>query len=160
MPGVVPGIWCHAMNLPGLSESNVKMNLHSALASVEQAEAAAEQFATQAGFDDDLSSHIAMVVREAAVNAAKHGNLWNAEKRVEVEFDLTDKALTIRVADEGDGLDPHDVPDCLEPENLLRTSGRGIFLMRSIMDEVHFRKLTPGTEITMVKRRIEKETEA
>jgi serine/threonine-protein kinase RsbW len=138
----------------------VRLKLDSALESVELVETTAEEFAVRAGFDEDQSSHIAMVAREAAVNAVKHGNRWHAEKRVEVGFELTDKALTIRVADEGEGLQIESVEDCCAPENLLRTSGRGIFLMKAIMDEVHFRKLTPGTEITMVKCRTEKETEA
>jgi serine/threonine-protein kinase RsbW len=140
--------------------NHVWLRLESVLKSVEQAETTAEEFAARAGFDEDTASHIAMVVREAAVNAVKHGNQWSPEKRVEVGFELSDQALTIRVADEGVGLNVEEVKDCLEPENLLRASGRGIFLMSAIMDEVHFRKLTPGTEITMVKRRIEKETEA
>ncbi len=138
----------------------VQLKLDSTIVSVELAETLAEEFAVRAGFDEDTASHIAMVVREAVVNAVKHGNRWSAEKRVEVGFDLSEKALTIRVADEGDGLEVDEVQDCLEPENLLRTSGRGIFLMKAIMDEVHFRKLTPGTEITMAKCRTEKETEA
>lgn len=148
------------MGASAAARDHVRLKLDSALESVELVETTAEEFAVRAGFDEDMSSHIAMVAREAAVNAVKHGNQWSAEKRVEVGFELTEKALTIRVADEGEGLELEDVQDCREPENLLRTSGRGIFLMKAIMDEVHFRKLTPGTEITMVKCRTEKETEA
>jgi serine/threonine-protein kinase RsbW len=140
--------------------NHIRLKLESALTSVELVETTAEEFALRAGFDEDTSSHIAMVAREAAINAVKHGNQWSAEKQVEVGFELTATALTIRVADEGAGLNMENVKDCCEPENLLRTSGRGIFLMNAIMDEVHFRKLTPGTEITMVKCRTEKETEA
>jgi len=142
------------------ARDRVWLKLESALESVELVETTAEEFAMRAGFDDDTVSHVAMVAREAAVNAVKHGNQWSAEKQVEVGFELTEKALTIRIADEGAGLDLDQVENCLEGENLLRTSGRGIFLMKAIMDEVHFRKLTPGTEITMVKCRTEKETEA
>ena len=110
---------------------------------MELVETTAEEFAVRAGFDEDMSSHIAMVAREAAVNAVKHGNQWSAEKRVDVGFELTETALTIRIADEGKGLDMEEVEDCREPENLLRTSGRGIFLMKAIMDEVQLSQADP-----------------
>ena len=61
--------------------------------------------------------------------------------------------LTVRIGDQGEGLDPDAIADPLAPENLLRSSGRGVFLMRAIMDEVHFRQTNPGTEVTLVKHR-------
>ena len=94
-----------------------------------------------------------MVSREAAVNAVLHGNKQNPNKQVHATFTLTSQNLTIQVADEGEGFDPSSVPDPLSPEGLLKPSGRGIFLMRAIMDEVHFRQLSPGAEITLVKHR-------
>lgn len=136
------------------------LTLESTLESVETLEAIAEEYALSAGFGEEMSSHLAMVVREAAVNAAMHGNGFSPEKRIRANFELDAKALTITIADEGNGLDLGTVKDPLAAENLLRTSGRGIFLMKALMDEVHFRKLTLGTEITMVKHRIQKETEA
>ncbi len=138
----------------------ISMTLNSELPSVERVEQAAEDFAQRAGFDEDTVSHIAMVSREAAVNAIVHGNKYDMKKHVLASFLLTDDALTIEIADEGGGLDPDQCPDPREPENLLRTSGRGIFLMRALMDEVHFRQSSPGTQITLVKRRAQKETEA
>jgi serine/threonine-protein kinase RsbW len=138
----------------------VSMTLASELASVERVEETAEQYAHRAGFDEDTASHIAMVCREAAVNAVIHGNKYDPDKHVTASFQLSDEALTIQIADQGPGLDPDSCPDPLAPENLMRTSGRGIFLMRALMDEVHFRQLTPGTQITMVKRRVQKEMEA
>jgi serine/threonine-protein kinase RsbW len=136
------------------------MTLPSELSSVERVEETAEKFAQRAGFDEDTVSHIAMVAREAAVNAVIHGNKYDKNKQVGANFELTDDALTIQISDQGEGLDPDNCPDPLAPENLMRTSGRGIFLMRALMDEVHFRQLTPGTQITMVKRRAQKEIEA
>lgn len=136
------------------------MTLDSELASVETVEQTAERFAMQGGFDEDTASQIAMVAREAAVNAVLHGNKYDPLKHVTANFELSDDALTIEVADQGAGLDPESCPDPLAPENLLRTSGRGIFLMRALMDEVHFRQLSPGTQITLIKRRAQKEMEA
>jgi len=131
----------------------VSMTLESELGSVETVEQTAESFAREAGFDEDTASNISMVAREAAVNAVLHGNKKDPAKHVTAIFELSDEALKISVADEGPGLDPDKIPDPLAQENLLRSSGRGVFLMRAYMDEVHFRQLTPGTEITLVKRR-------
>jgi serine/threonine-protein kinase RsbW len=136
------------------------MTLESELSSVEPVEAKAEQMAREAGFDEDTSSQVAMVVREAVINAILHGNRRDPAKHVHVSFELNDEALSIRIADEGPGLDPETVPDPLAPENILRSSGRGIFLMRAIMDEVHFHQLNPGTEIQMIKHRVKKELSA
>ena len=101
-----------------------------------------------------------MVVREAVINAIMHGNKKDPAKHVQVEYELNDEALKIKIADEGAGLDPDSVPDPLAPENILRSSGRGIFLMKAIMDEVHFHQLDPGTEIEMIKHRAKKELSA
>jgi serine/threonine-protein kinase RsbW len=68
-----------------------------------------------------------------------------------ISFENTGSRLVITVIDEGRGLDPHTVPDPLAPENLLKQSGRGIFLMRAFMDDVRIRNLEPGTEVTLVK---------
>jgi serine/threonine-protein kinase RsbW len=131
----------------------VSLTLDSVLDSVETVEQTAESFAREAGFDEDTASNISMVAREAAVNAVLHGNKKDPAKHVTATFELSEEALKISVADEGSGLDPDKIPDPLAQENLLRSSGRGVFLMRAYMDEVHFRQLTPGTEITLVKRR-------
>lgn len=136
------------------------MTLDSVLGSVERVEETAERFARAAGFDEDTASHIAMVAREAAVNGIVHGNKYDPAKHLRASFELTDEVLTIEIADEGAGVDFEGYVDPTLPENLLRTSGRGIFLMRALMDEVHFRQLNPGTQITMIKRRSHKETEA
>jgi serine/threonine-protein kinase RsbW len=129
------------------------VTLPSVLASVEAIEAKAKEFAVKAGFDEDTADRIAMISREAAANAVLHGNRSDPGKQVRASFAVTPEALSIRVADEGQGFNPEMVPDPLSPEGLLRPSGRGIFLMRAIMDEVHFRQLSPGTEITLVKHR-------
>ena len=136
------------------------MTLESDLASVDPVEVKAEQLARDAGFDEDTSSQIAMVAREAVINAILHGNKQDPAKHVQVSFELNDESLRIKIADEGPGLDPDTVPDPLAPKNILRSSGRGIFLMRAIMDEVHFHQLDPGTEIEMIKHRAKKELSA
>ena len=133
--------------------SRVTFTLDSSLNSVNKVEQTAEANAARAGFDEDTISHIAMAVREAAVNAVLHGNAYDPNKHITASFETTADSLIIRIADQGPGLEPDNIPDPLAPENILRGSGRGIFLIRHFMDEVHFRQLHPGTELTLIKHR-------
>ena len=110
-----------------------------------------------AGLDDDSLHWVSVAVRESVVNAIKHGNRHDESKRVVVEFtpvpaqDPTE--LVIRVEDEGEGFDPEEIADPLAPENILKSSGRGIFFMRSFMDEVDVRRRAErGMEVRMVKK--------
>lgn len=134
-------------------ELHEALTLPSTLATVETVETKATEYAEKAGFDEDTASQISMVSREAAVNAVLHGNKKDPAKHVRATFKLTPETLTIQIADEGEGFDPAAIPDPLSPEGLLKPSGRGVFLMRAIMDEVNFRQLSPGAEITLVKHR-------
>jgi len=129
------------------------VTLGSNLESVDKVERTAQEFAERAGFDEDTVPNIAMAVREAAINAVLHGNAYNPAKHITASFEANSDALIIRIADEGPGFDPNNLPDPLAPENILRGSGRGIFLIRAFMDEVHFRQLHPGTELTLIKHR-------
>jgi serine/threonine-protein kinase RsbW len=132
----------------------MSFTLDSTLDSVNKLEQTAEQYAARAGFDEDTVPHIAMAVREAAVNAVLHGNAYDKSKHISASFETTSDSLIVRITDQGPGLNPDSVPDPLAPENILRGSGRGIFLIRAFMDEVHFRQLHPGTEVTMIKHRM------
>ncbi len=130
----------------------VQRVLDSTLDSVDQAEELASATATRIGFGEDDLMRIGMAVREAMVNAVAHGNRYNANKKVRFSLSHTPERFTIVIADEGEGFDFSDIPDPLAPENLLRTSGRGIFLIRSFMDDVQLRHLeSGGTEVTLVK---------
>jgi serine/threonine-protein kinase RsbW len=133
--------------LGGSQPSTVTYTLESSLDSVNRVEQTAEEMARKAGLEEDEIYRVAMAVREAAVNAVLHGNAYDPEKRITASFEQTADSLVIRIADQGKGLNP----ETLAPENLLRGSGRGIFLIRSFMDEVHFRQLQPGTELTLIK---------
>ena len=130
----------------------VERYLESTLDSVDSAEELALGVAQRAGFDEDDLMRIGMAVRESMVNAVVHGNRYNANKRVRFSVGHNSDRLTLRIADEGEGFDFSSIPDPLAPENLMRTSGRGIFLIRSFMDEFEMRHLEPGgTEVTLVK---------
>jgi serine/threonine-protein kinase RsbW len=134
-------------------KSRLSLTLPSTLESVNSVERTAEEFAAGAGFGEDTVPNISMAVREAAINAVMHGNSYDPAKSITASFESTSDSLIVRIVDQGPGLDPTNVPDPLAPENILRGSGRGIFLIRAFMDEVHFRQLHPGTELTLIKHR-------
>jgi serine/threonine-protein kinase RsbW len=140
------------LNPVSAPEGQRSFSLPSTMESVSEVEAAADKLAEEAGVDEDERFRIAMAVREAAVNAVLHGNEYDPSKQIAVNLENTGSALVFKIADQGKGLDPEAIPDPLAPENLLRGTGRGIFLIRSFMDEVHFRQLHPGTEVTLVKK--------
>ena len=100
-----------------------------------------------------LFRSVEMAVREAVTNAIVHGNQEDEAKAVEVTLNCLEDALQIEVKDQGEGFDPTSVPDPTDPENILKTSGRGIFLMRSFMDEAQWlMRPEGGTTVRMVKR--------
>jgi serine/threonine-protein kinase RsbW len=134
-----------------MTEQRVSYTLESTLETVNSAEETATKLANEAGFDDEEVMKIAMAVREAAVNAVLHGNAYDPGKKVTVAFERTPKELVITIRDQGKGLDPSKIPDPLAPENLLKTSGRGIFLIRSFMDAVEINPSQTGTEIKLIK---------
>ena len=130
----------------------VERFLDSTLESVDNAEELAVGVAKRAGFEEEDLMRIAMAVRESMVNAVVHGNRYNANKKVRFAVVNNLERFTVRIADEGEGFEYQEVPDPLAPENLMRTSGRGLFLIRSFMDEFRIRRIEPGgTEVTLVK---------
>ncbi len=130
----------------------VSYRMESTLESVNKAEEMSDRIAAQAGMDEDTRSGVSMAVREAMINAVLHGNEYDKNKRVNLTLEQKGQELIVTITDEGPGFVPEEVPDPLAPENLLKGSGRGIFLMRAFMDEVRFRKMNPGTEIILIKR--------
>jgi serine/threonine-protein kinase RsbW len=134
-----------------MTELRVSYTLDSTLETVDSAEQTASRIAAESGFDEDVVMQISMAVREAAVNAVLHGNAYDPDKKVKLDFERTGNDLVITIRDQGKGLDPAKIPDPLAPENLLKTSGRGIFLIRSFMDEVQIQPSQTGTEIKLVK---------
>ena len=135
-----------------MTGNRVSYTLESTLDSVNKAEELSLQLAAKAGFDEDECQRISMAVREAAVNAVLHGNAYDPKKKMTLSYENTGGELVIRITDQGMGVDLNCIPDPLAPENLLKQSGRGIFLMRAFMDEVRIRILDPGSEITLIKK--------
>jgi serine/threonine-protein kinase RsbW len=109
------------------------------------------------GLDEEARHWLSVAIRESVINAIKHGNRNDATKRVFVEFATAAPAdvpeVAIRIRDQGEGFNPALVANPLDPENLLKSSGRGIFLIRSFMDDVQWQRAPEGgMEIRMIKR--------
>ena len=126
--------------------------MESDLKNVEVAEEITLRVAGTAGFDEDEQHRIEMAVHESMINAIWHGNKNDSSKNVWLQFKIYRDRLEIRIRDQGNGFDPHRIPDPLENDNLLNVSGRGIFLIRAFMDEFKVENINgAGTEVTMVK---------
>jgi serine/threonine-protein kinase RsbW len=139
------------------SGNNVRIDFHSSLGMLDFVQMISEYIARNVGLDDDSVHWVTVAVRESVVNAIKHGNCNDVRKRVHVEFtSLQDRGgagIAILVRDEGCGFDPTTLPDPLAPENLLKANGRGIFMMRTFMDEMTFERAEQGgMQVRMVKR--------
>jgi len=120
---------------------------------VAEAAAAVSEFMNRVGISEDVAFGIDMAVREAVTNAVLHGNKLDSAKIAEVDLKKSPEGLEINVRDQGKGFNPNQVADPTKDENLLKTSGRGIFFMRNFMDEVDW-TVNPdgGTTVRMIKR--------
>jgi serine/threonine-protein kinase RsbW len=136
-----------------VTEQTTRLVLPSHIEAVGEAAAALTDFVKTCGFDEQTAFGVDMALREAVTNAVVHGNQEDETKSVEVAFSCLGNALEIEISDQGEGFDPAGVPDPTEPANILKTSGRGIFLMRSFMDGVEwFARPEGGTTVRMLKR--------
>ncbi len=140
-----------------MSAQTIRIDFGSAFEMVDVVQVVSDHIGRMVGLDDDGLHWLGVAVRESVINAIKHGNCNDVHKRVHVEVTPIETesphGVCVRVRDEGHGFDPSCLPDPLAPENLLKTSGRGIFLIRSFMDEMHVgRAAEGGMEVVMVKR--------
>ena len=132
---------------------HLEVTLETQVESVNLAEGMCLRVAEAAGFGEDDCYRIGMSVREGVINAFHYGNQERPEKKIYLAVDLTVDKMIIHVLDEGKGFSLADVPDPLAEENLLSTSGRGIFLMRAFMDEFDvIMGRNGGAEIVMAKK--------
>ena len=138
--------------MPATAPGPIVLWLSSRYENIELAQAALAHVCRLRGIDGEMEHWIGMAMREAVANAVKHGNRLDPDKRVLVKLESAGDDLTIVVGDEGGGFDPERISDPLAPENHLKTSGRGIFYIRTFMDDVSFsRGEGGGTVLTMRK---------
>jgi serine/threonine-protein kinase RsbW len=134
----------------------IRLEFTSAFEMLDFVQVVSDHLARRVGLDEDAMHWVSVAIRESVINAIKHGNRNDSSKRVFVEFGTSMgevPELSIRVRDQGEGFDPEQVANPLDPENLLKSSGRGIFLIRNFMDDVQLRRAPEGgMEISMLKR--------
>lgn len=105
-------------------------------------------------FDEETKEQVNLAVIEAGTNAMRHGNGNDPKKTVKFRFIIKGDKLVVLVKDSGSGFDPEDIEDPLSPDNFMKPCGRGIFLMRALMDEVEYNVISDnGTEVRLVKYR-------
>jgi serine/threonine-protein kinase RsbW len=130
----------------------IRMSLSSRFENIEMAQHLCGKLLEGWELNEETTHWILMALREALANAIKHGNGQDMAKRVHLEMEVKDHTLRIRIRDEGTGFDPAGVADPLAQENRFKTSGRGIFYMKTFMDEVRFSRVDGGgMEIVLTK---------
>ncbi len=132
---------------------NYKLVLASKPEAVEEIEKLAAEAANIAGFNQEEQDSLAIAVTELANNAVIHGNKRDPNKKVYVTVDVVDAEVRLTIRDEGKGFNPDTLSNPLDPENLLRESGRGVFIVRSLMDEISYDFSKGGTQVTLLKRK-------
>jgi serine/threonine-protein kinase RsbW len=134
----------------------VRLQIPSLFDMLDLVQVLSDRIGQLAALDEDTVHWIGVAVRESVINAIKHGNREHPGKLVTVEFAFmpadAPTQLIVRVRDQGEGFDPDAVANPLDPENILKSSGRGIFFMRSFMDDVQLERAPDGgMEVRMVK---------
>jgi serine/threonine-protein kinase RsbW len=110
-----------------------------------------EQVAKHAQMDESDSDDLGIVTTELVNNAIHHGNKNDPTKKVFISFTVDENQLELRIKDQGNGFNPDALKDPLAPENLMNESGRGIFLIRALMDSLDFEFSDSGTETIVTK---------
>ena len=131
----------------------IEITFQTLLDSVHLAEEISRCVAASLGFSDDDRHRISLAVREGMANAVYYGNQQRPEKLIQLIFEVDAERFIVHILDQGGGFSLADVPDPLAQENLLKTSGRGIFLMKAFMDTLEvMRSSAGGAELVMAKR--------
>jgi len=136
-----------------LAQSNYYLEVESNPNNLIIVEEFVNYFAVDLGLDEEKINGLLLAVTEATTNAIIHGNKNNSLKLVRISVTVDNSILTIKIKDEGNGFDPSIVPDPTNPENLLKDSGRGLYLMRVYMDSMDINVTPEGTE-TILKIKI------
>lgn len=138
-----------------VTEETIELTLPSRIAAIDKTATAVAELLTRSGIGEDAAFGLDMAVREALANAVIHGNKLDDTKRVEITVKSSLDSLEVSIHDQGQGFNPDTISDPTKEENILKSSGRGIFFMRNFFDEVDW-SISPegGTTVRMIKRRV------
>jgi serine/threonine-protein kinase RsbW len=130
----------------------IELSIDSKLEFVDMISSVTKNVTAKLGFSEDDASWIELAIHEAVINAITHGNKNADDKQVDVKFVIEQEAMVVYVRDRGEGFDPAQLPDPLDPENLLNPTGRGIFYMRTFMDEVEYSTHPEGGSVVRLTK--------
>lgn len=139
--------------IPGWEARTICLTLPSDLRFLELAHGLSIRIPMAMGVPEECAETVGNAVLEAVSNAIRHGNREDPSLPVHLVFRTEGDWVMVTVTDQGEGFDPSCLPDPTDPQNVLRSSGRGFFLMRTLMDEVRV-EVVPGvgTRVTLTKR--------
>ena len=140
------------------NQDSYRMVIESDLNNIQKVEKITEKIAKYMHFSEEEQDSLAISVTEIVGNAIVHGNKQNKSKKVTVDFGYKNYTITVSIQDEGEGFKESEIANPLEPENLLKESGRGIFIVRALMDQVDIIRTTGGTKVRLVKKTKNKQT--
>ena len=135
-------------------EPMIHVRIGSCFEDIELVDLVAVAALTHLGFEEEVADKVCLAIREAVANAVQHGNRLQPDKMVHVVLAIGEEHLDIEIKDEGGGFDPGNLPDPLAAENLLKPTGRGIFLMRRLVDAVDFEFVDNGATVVRLRKRV------
>jgi len=136
-----------------LAQNHYQLELESDPNNLITVEEFVNYFAKDLGIKEEKMNGLMLSVTEATTNAIIHANKCDIQKKVKIDVNVEGDYLVIKVKDEGEGFDPSKIPDPTAPENLLKDSGRGVYLMRVYMDDLQYNITPTGTE-TILKLKL------
>ena len=129
-----------------------ELHIQSSVEELEKVDNTIERIATEMGFDESARADLAICVTEAVNNAIMHGHKFRVDKKVDIRFEKNSNELKVVIRDHGDGYNVEDIPDPTLPENLMKLGGRGIHIIKTMMDNLIVERLSDGMKLTLVKQ--------
>ena len=135
-----------------LKNGKFSITYASDVQNLHEVEALTSQIGSEVGFEESIVDDLAIAITELFNNAIFHGNKNDPSKQVELLYTLNNDRLSITVKDEGPGFIPEKIRNPLDPENIMADSGRGLYLVKMLMDSLELRKLKNGSEVIITKK--------
>lgn len=134
------------------AEHVYEMDIHSTPSEIHIVEEELEKFCKRVGVSEDDMENFGIATTEMVNNAIRHGNKNDPGKKVTIKFEKFPQKMKVTVRDSGGGFDPDNLANPLDPENLYKESGRGIFIVKMLMDDIKFYFEKKGTRVELLKK--------